>query len=394
MPKVSFRKRVMRKCRRICRSDGVLHAMMCIFGILPLQKKVVFASYVGKYFSDSPLAIFEEMRGRDLGYRYVWLSEKPQKEIEGGDVVDIFSWRACYHLATARVWVDNVRKREWIRKRKNQIYVQTWHSGITNKRGEGDESDRLPQSYIQRAKRDSQMADLFVSCSKWQTEHYRRAFWYDGEILECGLPRSDVFYRPPEPIRSRVCAHFGISEQVHLLLYAPTFRSDYRLNVYNLDCHRLIHTLAERFGGEWKVLMRLHPNMTKMHGAFDYDADILNASLYPEINELIIASEWLITDYSSCIFDAMEIGRYAAIYATDPDEYSEERGNYFDLQELPARLCQTNDELNDHVAHFDAEEYTRQNRAFMEKCCIFNDGNASERVVNRILELVSERSNG
>lgn len=357
---------------------------MRLCGVLPLQNKIVFSSHAGKYFSDSPMAIFEELRSRGLRCRCVWLSVEPDRRLEGARTVGFASLRACYHLATAKVWVDNVRKPIWVRKRAGQFYVQTWHSGITNKSGERDEEAKINRTYARRARHDSEMADLFVSGSRWQTEHYRRAFWYDGEILESGLPRSDVFFRPKKPVCARVRKYFGLGEGERLLLYAPTFRDSNALDIYDLDCARLVRTLEARFGGTWKVLMRLHPNLAHLRGAMNFGDGVLDATEYPEINELIVACEWLVTDYSSCIFDALEAGTRGLIYATDVEQYRRERGFYFAFEELPFHLSTENDDLNAYLAGFDEQSYSEAAARFLERCGLFDDGRAASRVADRI----------
>lgn len=380
--------KVRRKSRRILRSDRFYEGAMRLFGILPLQRKVVFSSYDGAYFNDSPLEIFREMRSQGLDCRYVWFSKRGDDAIEGARTVPFFSLRACYHLATARIWVDNKRKPLWVRKRKGQFYVQTWHSGLTNKSGEGDEEQKLDPAYVRRAKHDSEMVDLFVSGSKWQTAHYRRAFWYDGEILESGLPRSDGLFQPSGPARAKVCERLGIGPEEKLVLYAPTFRNSHSLDVYDLDCHRMLDALRARFGGEWKCLVRLHPNIAKLHGAYTYDADVLDASDYSDINELILASEWVISDYSSCMFDALEAGKRVALYASDVAEYVNERGFYFTFEELPFHLSETNDDLIDFLMRFDADEYRERGARFLERCGVLDDGNAAGRVVEYLVKKI------
>ena len=384
-------KRIFRKIKRLFRPEPFFKLMMKVCRILPLQNKIVFSSQGGLYFSDSPLAIFEEMRARGLKYCFVCLSKNADQQIEGAKTVRLSSLAACYHLATARVWVDNKRKPAWVRKKKGQFYVQTWHSGIGNKKVEKYAEDKLSPQYLWRAKNDSKMADLFISGSKWQTELYRNAFWYDGEILESGLPRSDVLFRSTDSTVEKVYKYFSVPQKTRLILYAPTFRDKYyKMDVYNLDYQRVICTMQKCFGGEWKVLVRLHPNVAKRHTEFHYDTDVLDASMYPEINELIVASEWLITDYSSCVFDAAECGKRAVLYASDLKEYAEARGFYWPFDQLPFYFAETNDDLINYIEHFDEAKYEAVTTTFIEQFGIFDDGKASERVVDRILEAVKE----
>jgi CDP-glycerol glycerophosphotransferase len=118
---------------------------------------------------------------------------------------------------------------------------------------------------------------------------------------------------------------------------------DESLEAYSIDYHRLINNLTTKFGGEWKVLLRLHPNLERRYKNISLDSDvIIDASQYQDINELIIASEILITDYSSCMFDAMVAGKIVFLFATDIDEYDKDRGRYFEFADLPFSLAVNN----------------------------------------------------
>ena len=175
--------------RQLCKV--ILYA----FRMFPIDKqKYVFSSYFSTKYNDNPRAIFEAMRSMHPEKKYIWLLRDTSINIDDAIVINANSLKALYHLATAKCWIDNCRKRSWVVKRSQQKYVQTWHGGIALKRVEADVEDKLPHLYVKAAKRDSKMADVFLSGSKWQTESIKRSYWYDGTVLEFGLPRSDVFF--------------------------------------------------------------------------------------------------------------------------------------------------------------------------------------------------------
>ena len=107
----------------------------------------------------------------------------------------IGSIKWIYEVVTAKVWIDNSRKLRYVRKRKGQFYIQTWHGDIGMKKVEKDAIQSLPYEYVQAAKNDSKMADLFVAGNEWITQQYKNAFWYDGPVAKCGYPRRDILYR-------------------------------------------------------------------------------------------------------------------------------------------------------------------------------------------------------
>lgn len=369
------------------------------YSLFPIKNnKVVFRSYRGKKYNDSPMYISEQLvvdaKETNTDIDVVWITDGKIKTPPEVRTVIQGSNRALYELATAKVWVDNVRKDLWDKKRKSQYYIQTWHAGTALKMVEKDALDKLPRAYIRRAIKDSKMADVFISASKDNTNLYKSAFWYNGEILEFGCPRSDIFYQKPDEYQKRVYAYFNLEKKDRVILYAPTFRNSGGLECYSIDYQKLLDILECQWGGKWKVIIRLHPNLAKKQDEISYGACILNGSSYPDINEIIIASELLITDYSSCMFDAMEAGKRVILYTSDEKSYLGERGTYFRLCDLPFPVAHNNIELQDCVKTFDSDKYYAEVKKFMDKLGFVNDGKASERCAQLIMEkmrLIPER---
>lgn len=360
---------------------------MRLCGLLPLQDKIVFSSFNGKSFSDNPRAIYEEIRSQyGDKYKYIWLMQDKKVKISGVKVVKFPSLSEAYHLATAKLWIDNVRKRNWIVKRKGQYYVQTWHGDLALKKIELDAADKLDTIYVNDAKHDSQIADLFISACKWSTDNFREAFWYDGKILEYGTPRSEILYKQQAPIRKKVIDSFGLNGDVKLLLYVPTFRNADSYKSYTIDYKKTVQALKQKFGGEWKVLVRFHPNINEKAN-LDPDIDyVINATDYEVTNELIAACDILITDYSSCMFDGMQAKKKVFLYASDIDEYNGERGMYFSFEELPFSLAQTNEQLEKNIIDFDEDKYIEEVHFFMNRINFFNNENSSRRVTEYIMK--------
>lgn len=134
------------------------------------------------------------------------------------------------------------------------------------------------------------------------------------------------------------------------------------------------------------MIVRLHPNIQSKYRNHDYGDYAIDGSSYPDINELIIASEMLITDYSSCMFDALEIGKKVILYTPDINEYFDERGTYFDFAELPMPKSESNTELIECINSFDEDKFCRETKMFLDSCGLYNDGTASERIVNTIMQ--------
>ena len=353
------------------------------------KKKVVFCSYYGRGYSDNPKAIAEAMLAAKTDAKLVWLV-KNEKEAatlpEGIKACPYDSVRRIFELATARVWVDNCRKYDRFKK-KNQFYLQTWH-GFPLKRIEKDALESLAPDFEKGAIRDSEHTDLLLSNSAFETEVLRRCFWYDGEIAEYGSPRNDVFFHPDPEVSHKVHQMFGLPGEQKLVLYAPTFRADHSMDAYALDAQRLHAACCQRFGGAWTVLIRLHPNVAEQSKAlFPYDGKtVLDATMYPDMQELLSASDILITDYSSSMFDFALSGKPCFMFALDVDAYTKDRNFYFLLQDLPFPLAHSNDAMAELVENFDTEKYNNQRKDFYQKLAFCEDGKASQRCAGWIEE--------
>lgn len=314
---------------------------------LPIQQnKIILWSDNFKTFGCSPkyiaLYLAEHFPGK---YDIVWVLERerpiPAELPDGIRVVRYFSMAYLKEIATAKVVVCNHRTGDYhfFRKRRGQLYIQTWHSSLRLKKIEGDVS-QLPESYIAAARQDSQKIDLLLSGCRFSTDIFRRAFWYDGEILEKGTPRCDGFFGDNAAVKEKVYAYFGIPKDKKMALYAPTFRDDKAASLYGFQPEKL----QESLGQDWVVGCRLHPNLN----AEIPEGIAIPMSKYPDMQELLRACDLLITDYSSSMFDMAVAGKKCALYVPDLEKYmSGERGLYFDLTELPfpkagdmAALCE------------------------------------------------------
>ena len=154
-------------------------------------------------------------------------------------------------------------------------------------------------------KTDTAMTDLMLSNSDHFTKICRKAFRYTGEVMEVGSPRNDILLNKPKDVISRVRSYFSIKENENILLYAPTFREDYKYNPYDIDFDKLKNKLLQVTRKEWRILIKLHPKIKDPRRLIKKNKDTIDANGYVDIQELIISCDLLITDYSSVMFDAM-----------------------------------------------------------------------------------------
>lgn len=359
-----------------------------LFVHLPLdKKKVVFSNFNGGGYGDNPKFIAEELRKRNLGFKLYWVAASPDYVFPTGiRPVKPNSAAFAYHMATAAFWVDNTRKLYYFKKRPEQYYIQTWHGGPGLKKVEMDCESALSKEYIVWAKNDSKYIDLFLSCCKWCSDLYHRSFWYDGPLLEKGIPKNDMFFEDPTPYITKVREHFQLPADVKIVMYAPTYRDNRKTDMYNLDYEMLRNTLSKRFGGEWAVLVRLHPNVNYHDYPITYTDRILNASPYENMQELLVAADVIISDYSGCAFDFLMLSRPGFLYAEDYEEVRRTKDYYFSLDELPFTLAFSNEELMEHILQFDEEQYASKCKQYQDTIQYFDTGHAAAAAADVIAE--------
>lgn len=366
--------------------NKIISMIFYLFRIFPINdRKIVIASFGGKGYGSEGKAIVDRLMEARNDLDIVWLVRNPDerlpKDIRG---IKFASIKAIYEQVTAKVWIDNRRKPGYVRKRRGQYYIHTWHGGgPCLKWVEKDASDTLPREYIEYAINDSKMANLMVSGSDWRTKNMRDSFWYDGEIAKCDLFKK---IKSESDIKSKVYNFFDeLDDNDHFLLYAPTFRADKNLECYNMDFSEVIDTLFNVYGGTWKVIVRLHPSIASLDGFMQYTDKVLNGSQYSQIEDLIVASDFLVTDYSGCMFDGFKLKRKVILYALDLEHYlNKERGMYFDIHSLPAPLCQNMNEFLECLKTFDKAKYEKDRSAFVDEIGYYDDV-GPEVVVNKIL---------
>ena len=368
---------------------GRLVSLCClVMRIFPIQQnKIVCCNMKGKRYGDNPKYIADEIIRQNLNYEIVWLMKDEYdvdlpKEIRRGKY-HLLS--IIYELATAKFWIDSNPKHVGMLKRKDQYYIQTWHGSYGFKKVYGDIPDKISYFDKRSIQYNSKIQDLVISNSRTATDIFRRAFWYQGEILECGSPRNDIFYENTEIYVQKVKSYFQLNDQ-KIVLYAPTYREDFRLADMRLDFERLLDSLGKKYGGNWVVLVRLHPhNIMDAEKFMRYTDKIINATGYTVMQELLVASDILVSDYSSCILDYVTKGKTCFLYATDIKRYKDERDMYFDMHKLPFPLAENNDELELNILNFNEEQYRTELNQLFEKVALRDNGNACKQVVDWIV---------
>lgn len=349
-----------------------------------VRNKIVFDNFNGKGYGCDPKYICEELRKRG-GYDLVWLAkQRPESLPKDVRFVKYASIKAYQEMSTARVWVDNVKTSVKPKKRIGQFYIQTWHSSLGLKMNEGDAVETLTKEYIKMAKKDAAVTDLMYSNSDFRANKYRTKFWYSGPVISCGHPRCTPIIYPQTGIREKVDAYFGIQGK-KIVLYAPTFRKDYRLDWYKFNYEGCMKVLEEKFGGEFVFLLRLHPNAAILCGDLNYNSRVIQASNYDDIQELLSAADVLITDYSGCMFDFSFAKKPVFLYTPDLEQYtSVDRKLYFKISELPFPVCECENKLNTAIMQYDHTSYSSRCDKFFQDIGLHEDGYGAVRIADII----------
>lgn len=367
--------------------------------IFPIQrKKIVFCCIEGTTgYTCNPKYIAEELIHRNNNYKLVWLvndmSKKFPREIK---VVHNTLWRRAYQLTTAHFWIDNSRKQLEVRKRKGQIYIQTWHAKLGFKPTCLDRGEAFSKIAYLISKHDSNMIDFVLSNSQWYDDSLPRGMIYNGSILRTGSPRCDVLVNNKYEYRKKVRKDFGLSDDAKILMYAPTFRGGsqeinrtIRMEQGFSNYERLIKVLEKRFGGKWYIFLRLHPQLVARNISYIEDKYIIDISKIDDMYEILAGCDAFMTDYSSAAFDASIMRIPVFLYAQDYQEYENERGKLlWDLHKLPFPLAKNDEELEEQISCFDIESYLKKLMKLFEQTEMKEDGDAAERVSN-IIEMLT-----
>jgi CDP-glycerol glycerophosphotransferase len=294
-------------------------------------------------------------------------------------------------LATSRYVVANTHLPQWIRRRSGQVIAQTWH-GIGFKRVAFDMAavQFANKTYLEKLVQEAPNWSFLVSPSRFCTEIMRRAFRYEGEICELGSPRNDLLFTADrEELTRRVREAVGIPAGKKLLLYAPTWRDNefYGPGRYRFDLRLDVSRVPRELQEEYALLVRRHPNT--VDDLLGQDSDfVFDVATYPDVRDLLVATDVLVTDYSTIALDFLNTGRPVLFYAYDLASYRDDlRGFYFDLEaDGPGPVLQTTDELVAALRDVPAAvaPYHDRYERFRKIYCHAEDGHATERLVERL----------
>ena len=375
----------------------VVTATFTVVGRLPKRELFFFESFHGRQYSDNPRAIYEYIQSQHPEATCVWAVKKGfEQPFIDNDVPYVrrmgLNWLLT--MPRAKYWIFNTRMPKWMKKTTGTTFVQTWHGTPLKRLGLDIQQVNMPDTdterYRENFRQESARWDYLLSPNAYSTAIFKRAFAYTGPVLEIGYPRNDILQDEEHLAanRQQVLQKLGLQEGQKIILYAPTWRDNqfHRKGAYKYDNQFPFAEVLD-LDPEVVVLLRTHYLVVD---AFD----MLDCGKYPDIRDLYLISDLLITDYSSVMFDYAFTKRPMLFYMYDETEYDQEiRGFYFDpKEELPGAIVADKKELVAEISAIQEtanwqipQAYQESYQAFYQRYCLKDSSESAKVLVSMLL---------
>lgn len=359
------------------------------------ENMVVFESFLGRNYSDSPKYIFEFLSINNPGkYRCIWILNRKEKLPYPAKRVRRFSLSYFYYMARSRYFVFNGRQHKYFIKREGSVFLETWHGTPLKKLvfDMGEVTSASPM-YKRDVYIQSRSWDYLIAPNQFSAEIFRRCFMYDGKMLSTGYPRNDILHldeTESHALAADIKKELGIPKEKKVILYAPTWRDDefYSSGQYKFTLHLDLEKMRSELGEEYVVVLHTHYFIVDRLDLSAFEGFAYDAGTYHDIARLYLISDVLITDYSSVFFDFANLKRPMLFFTYDLDKYhSVLRGFYIDMEEeLPGPMLFTTEEIIVSLKDLAGlrETYKEKYDVFYQKYCGWEDGNSSRKVVEEV----------
>ncbi|WP_369144220.1 CDP-glycerol glycerophosphotransferase family protein [Streptomyces sp. R44] len=396
LAKTSLR-RLLKAKRDLNSGETKLRVYHELYSKLPIKKGlVVFESHLGKQYSDSPKAIYEEMRRQGVKFEAVWsyAGAKPTGFPKDATLVKRWSWQYLRALAQAEFWIDNQGFPLRLAKRPGTTYIQTWHGTALKRMGFDEPTTKARGLAAQASFQESlDRFDHFLIRGEHDRRTLAKGFRLRDEVLlPVGYPRNDDLAEARRKEaeagtrdRGPLAAELGIAPEKKVLLYAPTFRAAPGGKVQKFKAPFSVEEFAERFGDTHTLLIRTH-YLNSVTLPPSVRGRVIDVSSHHDITPLLALADGLITDYSSVMFDYGLLDRPMIFFTYDYEEYAKEnRGTYFDLKErAPGPVVATEEELYGVISNFKDEadtKYAAARQRFNAEFSEYDRGDAARQIV-------------
>lgn len=382
---------------------NILLTLFKFLWIIPLnEKRILFFSFGGKQYSDSPKYIYETWISSDVENEIFWAFKEPKKYcdyLKTSPSVKIIKYMSLDFLLvffTSKVIITNDFIATFLPIKKNQILLNTWHGGSPLKTvGLLQENVTLYDELF--FKIHSKKYSAFLSSSSFMTnEVFKKSFSYSGEILEFGMPRNAILLKEHNEIIEKVYRYFGINRDsnIRIVLYAPTFRgftssASFLTEEQQFSTEKILTTLNKKFKKKFIFLFRAHHTMDIKLSS----KNSLDATNYPDMQELLCASDILITDYSSCMGDMSLMRKPVFLYTPDLEEYTRDRGFYWSIYSLPFPIAKREKDFITEINKFDYTKYNKDVENYLLELCSFENEFSTQKTMEWIKKNMEEGKN-
>lgn len=367
---------------------------------------ILFSTFNGKSYADSPRAIYEYVLGKGeyKNYNFIWAFKNPDsyKFLENNKNTKVIKQGTRVYeryMSKAKYWIFNYRAADHQYPKKNQVFLQCWHGTPLKRLGydlEATDNALNTKNEIRyKYRTDAKKFKYLISPSKFATEKFISAWNLkeidkDSCVIETGYPRNDFLHNYNKKDIESIKQKLGIKNiNKKIILYAPTWRDnqhDSKLG-YTYKTEVNFDKLKKELAKDYIILFRAHYLVANEFNFSKYKGFIYDVSKIDDISKLYVISDILITDYSSVFFDYANLKRPIIYYMYDLDAYKDDiRGFYLKLEELPGNIVQTEAELIKEIENVSSNfKYDDKYKEFNRKYNYLDDGNASKRVVERII---------
>lgn len=376
-----------------------LYIYNILYWIIPINKNtIIFESSVGRNYTGNPKAIYEEIVEQKLDEKYkcIWILENLSENIPGKNKkVKRLRFRYFYYMIRAKFWIMDSRQPSYLKKKKGNVYIQTWHGTPLKKLGldmnfvnMGGHKDI--NEYRNTFKNNSSRWDFLISQNSYSTKIFKHAFAFDKTVLEIGYPRNDILFKYSENMVDKIKNKIGVDKSKKVILYAPTWRD----NQYNKDGQYKfqlpinLQKFVRKFKDEYVLILKPHYLIADKIDVSEYKENVKVCGINYDIQELYTISDLMITDYSSVMFDYSILNKPIIFYMYDLNQYKNEiREFYFDiLNEAPGKIVLNDNDLMNAIDTIDniSKEYKDKYSIFCEKYNSKDNGNASKKIIELI----------
>lgn len=368
----------------------IIHFILHFFWLFPIKKKrIVLLNELSFTYGDNLKYLNEYIKKKCPDeYDVIFpLADEKEARTYGLQYVKPFSAAYFMYLLSSGVIITNAGGISYLPIRKSQLVINTWHGGGPYKKTGGTLfHDKWYQQELQMQRKNTTC--MLSSCEYFSKYEAPGMLFENESCIPSGMPRNDIFFDSALSLRKKVFDAFGLKDSEKIILFAPTFRTNpadftdsKRYHVSDVDYDRVLNCFQRKYGGSWKLALRLHP---KLKGVEVDVPNALNFTAYPDMQELLYAADVVITDYSSLMWDFSLTGRPCFIYADDIDEYERERGFYMPSSRWPYPIARTNDELEKNILTFDLLKYQSAVKKHHKESGSYEQGKACETVISLI----------